>query len=358
MLSLKSKKKISDAMGGEDLIFLGLILYMFLIEIVSGYNFSARNFQPIIFCYLYYFLYRGYSHQLPHHDLQKFLIKSTAVWIIFITLIHLLGYMGFVPHFKRMDLIDTALSRMLSFQRVDTVLINETSYYIALLIYILVFFKDILSMNKYIYLSSFALANIVLILNQTRGAFLCVGLLYIYKLLLSGWKKAVITIICMIGLLSFAIGLYSIADTYDSNSAIRILNLMDSSGMERLNLYFFSFEEILKNPILGKGAYLERKTRLGGYVVHSFILRQIISYGIPAFIVFMIGFLKLGKPMHNQAFFGGLIVIFFTGMFDPYIYYWYFIIPMMYSYRCSDNVSYKNAIKLSDKLSSSQEIRV
>ena len=88
-------------------------------------------------------------------------------------------------------------------------------------------------------------------------------------------------------------------------SDLRIFDLVDSSGLERILMVIMSYEQIIQYPFLGMGAGFELQFRLPAInpkLMHSYILRYAIAYGLIGFITILIFYLSLHRKIKINTF--------------------------------------------------------
>ena len=270
--------------------------------------------------------YLRFTYLAASSNFNEILIKYSAYILFLILAVHLLGYAGLVPHYKGSDGGAGAAEGLLAITsggRIDAVQLNLSSYYGAFLIAICLFYSKYIRIGVALNRLMIVTALLVIYWNQTRGAFLVVLSLYFLWIIFNPRIHFLILIISVIG---------GLAITF---SGSRIFNLVDSSGLERILMYFDGYNQIMLYPFFGLGEGFENTFRPGLFsplLVHSFIFRYAIAYGIVSLAIFLYIFFMMhagASFKYKLVSFGLLIGI---GIFETYISWWFSILPILASY--------------------------
>lgn len=317
----------------DFLIFYFMISILICIELVNsgiyGYRFLMRTIQPIIFLYFFYFFYDKYSIYINSPNGER-LINYSIYVLVAICIIHLGGYLGLFPHYRGTagESSIEGVEALASLKRIDTIQLNLSSYYALFLISITLFFWRGSSLGKWFRLFAFAVAFLVIYWNQTRGALYITFAFFAYKLLLINMPIFIRIIMSLV----FVLGILVMAFTF---SDLRIFDLVDSSGLERILMVIMSYEQIIQYPFLGMGAGFELQFRLPAInpkLMHSYILRYAIAYGLIGFITILIFYLSLHRKIKNKYLLVSLGLFLGIGLFETYIQWWLSLVPLIASY--------------------------
>ena len=312
-MSRLSKEKTFIKFSVQDLSFLILCILILFLEVLHsgsiGTKFSFNLFLPIFTFYGFYFLYSRYSYLVRSTDPTLRLLHYSVYLLVFLLCIHLLGYLGFVPHFRAYGGSSAlAIELLTNLTRVDVLQANTSSYYAVFLIFIILFW------------------------NQSRGAMVTLVLVLFIKLL----ETERITTFYKTSILLFSFTLLTTLAVMFANS--RLFNFADSSGLERMTLIFSAVTQIMEYPFLGLGADFEQNFRFGfasKVVVHSWILRFTIGYGIVGFALILFTYLKMFNQRINFSLIASLGLVAGIMIFETYLFWWLSLLPVLshYAYR-------------------------
>ncbi len=336
-MSRLSKEKTFTKFSVQDFTFLVLLILIIFLEILHpgsiGTKFSFNLFLPIFTFYGFYFVYSRYSYLIRSTDPTLRLLHYSIYLLVFLMFIHLLGYLGFVPHFRAYGGSSSLAIELLSnLTRVDVLQANLSSWYAVLLMFLILFFRKLLNINTYILVLFFSLAFLMLFWNQSRGAMVTLLLVLFIKLLETERIRTLYKIL----ILSFSFSLLIILALILADS--RLFNLIDSSGLERLTLIYGALDQIMKYPFLGLGADFEQNFRSGfasKVVVHSWILRFMIGYGVVGFVLIVFTYLKMFNQRINWSLIASLGLVLGIMTFETYLLWWLSLLPVLshYAYR-------------------------
>ena len=331
-LNHDSKQNLFQKFSVTELGAFLFIFYIILLEAYhsanSGIPFSWRVINPLIFFYFFYLFYLRYSFLAATSDLNEIIIRYSAYILFLILVVHLLGYAGIFPHYRGTGGEGTAegVLAITTGGRIDVIQLNLSSYYASFLIAICLFYSKYTKIGTILKSLMLVTALFATYWNQTRGAFIVVLALFIlwitFNPRINFFFKAVmlVSIISIIGALAITF------------SGSRIFNLVDSSGLERIFMYIDGYYQILLHPFFGLGEGFENTFRPGLFaplLVHSFIIRYAIAYGIVSVTIFLLIFFFMhsrAKMKYKLVSFALLIGI---GSFETYIFWWFSILPIL-----------------------------
>ena len=127
-------------------------------------------------------------------------------------------------------------------------------------------------------------------------------------------------------------GIFILAFTF---SDLRIFDLVDSSGLERILMIIMSYEQIIQYPFFGMGAGFESEFRLPGIfpkLMHSYILRYAISYGLIGLLLIIAFYFSLHRRIKYRYLLVSLGLFFGIGLFETYIQWWLGLVPLIASF--------------------------
>ena len=174
--------------------------------------------------------------------------------------------------------------------------------------------------------------------NQSRGAMVTLVLVLFIKLL----ETERITTFYKTSILLFSFTLLTTLAVMFANS--RLFNFADSSGLERMTLIFSAVTQIMEYPFLGLGADFEQNFRFGfasKVVVHSWILRFTIGYGIVGFALILFTYLKMFNQRINFSLIASLGLVAGIMIFETYLFKGFF-----YGKYISDTLFYNAPFRL------------
>ena len=333
-MSRLSKEKTFIKFSVQDLSFLILCILILFLEVLHsgsiGTKFSFNLFLPIFTFYGFYFLYSRYSYLVRSTDPTRRLLHYSVYLLVFLLCIHLLGYLGFVPHFRAYGGSSSlAIELLANLTRVDVLQANTSSYYAVFLIFIILFFRKLLNFRAFTLTLFFSLALLMLFWNQSRGAMVTLVLVLFIKLM----ETERITTFYKTLILLFSFTLLTSLAVIFANS--RLFNFADSSGLERVTLIYSAVTQIMEYPLLGLGADFEQNFRFGfasKVVVHSWILRFMIGYGIVGFVFILFTYLKMFNQRINFGLLASLGLVLGVMIFETYLFWWMSLLPVFSYY--------------------------
>ncbi|MDA9082162.1 hypothetical protein N9K19_00685 [Gammaproteobacteria bacterium] len=331
-LNHDSKRNLFQKFSVTELAAFLFLFYIVLLEAYhsasSGIPFSWRVINPLICFYFFYVFYLRFSYLAGTSDLNEMIITYSAYILFFILVIHLLGYAGLFPHYKGTGGEGTVegVLAITTGGRIDVIQLNLSSYYAAFLVAICLFYSKYTKLGIILKSAMLITALFAVYWNQTRGAFIVILALFILWIAFNPRINFFFKALLLVSMISIISGL---AITF---SGSRIFNLVDSSGLERILMYVDAYYQILLYPFFGLGEGFENTFRPGLFaplLVHSFILRYTIAYGIVSVGIFLLIFFF----MHAKASFKYRLVSFALfigiGSFETYIFWWFSILPIL-----------------------------
>lgn len=332
-LNYQSKNSNASFVKKDFIFFYLMLTALIILELINsgiyGYSFSIRTIQPLFFLYFFYFFYDKYSNYISSPNGERLINYSIFVLII-ILLIHLGGYLGLFPHYRGTggESSIEGIEALSTISRIDTIQLNLSSYYALFLVSITLFFWQGSSLGRLIRFFAFVLAVTVIYWNQTRGAMYITFAFFAYKLLITNIPILIRIVLSF----SFILGIFILAFTF---SDLRIFDLVDSSGLERILMIIMSYEQIIQYPFFGMGAGFESEFRLPGIfpkLMHSYILRYAISYGLIGLLLIIAFYFSLHRRIKYRYLLVSLGLFFGIGLFETYIQWWLGLVPLIASF--------------------------
>jgi len=320
----------SFKISAQHIIIFLAVLGIFSLELLNsalyGFRISLRIIQPIIFLIFFYTLFKGFS--LFNSTINKKLLAKYSFYIVgLILFIHMLGFMGLVPHFLSVADTDGRIANLTGSSRLNVVQMNISSYYAVFMLVLIFFCSDQMEIKRRYLFFFFILSIALIFLNQSRGAIL-LGLAFIFLKIFYFKSNIFIKFLLLIFSL---IGLLGLITVFGGS---RITDLGDSSGLERILMILYTWNQIQDYPWLGQGAAFENSFRLPGIVpllIHSFILRYTVAYGIIGTLLFFV----IYYVMHKKPTIKALVItygfLFGIGIFETYVQWWLSILPILFS---------------------------
>lgn len=334
-LNHDSKQKLFHKFHFTEVVAFFFILYLVGLEAFhsasSGIPFSWRVINPLIVFYLFYLFYLRFTYLAASSNFNEILIKYSACILFLILVVHLLGYAGFFPHYRGSAGEGTAegIRAITTGVRADTIQLNLSSYYGAFLIAICLFYSKYMRIGVALNRLMIVTALLVIYWNQTRGAFLVVLALYVLSIIFNPRIHFLIKALLLILMISVIGGLAI------SFSGSRIFNLVDSSGLERILMYVDSYHQIMLYPFFGLGEGFENTFRPGLFsplLVHSFIIRYAIAYGLISVAIFLYIFFMMHAGASFKYKLVSFVLLIGIGTFETYIFWWFSILPIIAAY--------------------------
>lgn len=165
-----------------------------------------------------------------------------------------------------------------------------------------------------------AVALIIILATQSRGALLSYGLVTIsYFMLILNWRSKLYLLFMLFLVCFFVLFLFdSYVDLYINAMQVRTdaeASIGSGLGGGRIDSWYYFFNNINYNPIWGQGYALERDGAL--YRPHSDFIRLNLSYGILVYFLIAI-ILREACARHIMLLFSFLVPFFINTIIDDY----------------------------------------
>jgi len=343
----------------EDIFFLILIGTMVLINyitsVTNGNDPNLRMIFPIIWAHFFYFFYIRFAYISIIPNVQNYFIKSVLFACFLIIILQLLMNFGIIPGLSD-PFSAEIIWKYLHFVRVNAAHIGFTSYLVFFILFILLNYKTNIVLSPFLYYSLISLILLILAMNQTRGAILGVVIVLLATLLNNFNIKKMLLLISILILSYFAyqkskeVKVFSnetiVADQLVKEYKIsehRVINLYDSSGRERIDLYIFAIKTFLEKPIIGHGSSIAGELRFvskeGRFrsIVHSYYLRIMQAFGLVGLLCLLAYLKSMFFHKYNFLNFMGILVIFIIFSFETYLYHWITLLAVFNRHRISES---------------------
>jgi len=313
---------LKSSLGWAALIvFYVAVLDIFYVYFESG-DYYPRMTLPILWMFIFFFTGIKLVERIKVKDPYCYFVRASCYAAVAIALLQLFSFIGWTPGLREMY-EGRVTEVLLSGGRLAVFHENMSSYVCCLGIFVLLFFPEHKISKKW-QTVIFILFTVVIFLNQTRGAMMLIFALCFVRFFV--FKRR--DFIYSFSLIFYsAVGFYIIFQYFGGDH--RVFDLDDSSAIERIELFYFSVDNFLRNPVFGIGAHSESVQTLEGHNVHIYYLRLLVAYGLIGFLLFSRSYFSLyrstniGKAVLCCAF------VFYVASFETYLYWYYSILPFL-----------------------------